>query len=136
MHMPALEETSDYVRRVVSACRGAGAEVGTVMLDRGFFSTEVIRALGELGAGYLMPCVNTTNVIAAIREFDRGERAAVSRFRIAKSENDYEEYTMIITGRKKQRRKKKGATAARRSGTSPLPQTAPGSAPTGTPRGG
>ena len=108
LHVPALEETADYVRRAVSACRRAGAEVGAVMLDRGFFSTEVIRALGELGVGYLMPCVNTANVIAAIREFDRGERAAVSRFRIAKSENDCEEYDMIIAGRKKQRRKKKG----------------------------
>ena len=42
----------------------------------------------------------------AVEEFSRGERPAVSVFRIAKSKNDYVEYTMHITGRKKKSRKK------------------------------
>ena len=108
MQMPALEETADFVDRVVSACRKAGAKVGTVMLDRGLFSTGVIRALKGMGAGYLMLCVNTANVVGAIREFGRGERASVSGFRIAKTPENYEEYTMIITGRKRRKRGRDG----------------------------
>ena len=106
LHMPALENTACYVRKTVAMCRQTGARIGTVMLDREFFSTDVIRALGDLGVDYLIPCVNTANVVRAIEEFSRGERPAVSVFRIAKSKNDYVEYTMHIMGRKKRRRKK------------------------------
>ena len=106
LHMPALEDTACYVRKTISMCRRTGAKIGTVMLDREFFSTDVIRMLGDLGVDYLIPCVNTANVVKAIEEFSRGERPAVSVFRIAKSKNDYVEYTMHITGRKKKSRKK------------------------------
>ena len=111
LHMPALEDTADYVRRAITACRGTGAEIGTVMPDREFFSTDVIRTLG-LGVGYLIPCVNTPSVVDAITEFSKGERPPVSGFRITKSKNDYAEYTMIITERK--RKGKKGRRAGSR----------------------
>ena len=106
LHMPALEDTACYVRKTISMCRRTDAKIGTVMLDREFFSTDVIRVLEDLGVDYLIPCVNTANVVKAIEEFSRGERPAVSVFRIAKSKNDYVEYTMHITGRKKKSRKK------------------------------
>ena len=106
LHMPALEDTACYVRKTISMCRRTGAKIGTVMLDREFFSTDVIRVLENLGVDYLIPCVNTAGVVKAIEEFSRGERPAVSVFRIAKSKNDYVEYTMHITDRKKKSRKK------------------------------
>ena len=106
LHMPALEDTACYVRKTISMCRRTGAKIGTVMLDCEFFSTDVIRVLEDLGVDYLIPCVNTAGVVRAIEEFFRGERPAVSVFRIAKSKNDYVEYTMHITGRKKKSRKK------------------------------
>ena len=89
LHMPALEDTADYVRMAIAACRGTGAGIGTVMLDHGLFPTDVIKTLEELGVGYLIPCVNTPNVVDAITEFSKGERPSVSRFRITKSKNDY-----------------------------------------------
>ena len=106
LHMPALEDTACYVRKAIAMCRRTGAKIGTVMLDREFFSTDVIRVLENLGADYLIPCVNTANVIRASEEFSGGERSAVSVFRIAKSKNDYVEYVMHITGRKKKSKKK------------------------------
>ena len=106
LHMPALEDTACYVRKTVAMCRQTGAKIGTVMLDREFFSTDVIRVLRDLGVDYLIPCVNTANVVRAIEEFSRGERPAISMFRIAKSKNDYVEYVMHITERKKKSKKK------------------------------
>ena len=106
LHMPALEDTACYVRKTVSMCRRTGAKIGTVMLDREFFSTDVIRMLEDLGVDYLISCVNTANVVKAIEEFSRRERPAVSVFRIAKSKNDYVEYVMHITGRKRKSRRK------------------------------
>ena len=105
LHMPALEDASDFVRRIIRTCMDNRIKIGIAMLDREFFSTDVIRALNEMGVDYLMPCVNTPNVIRAIAQFDRGERMTVSRFRIAKTKKDYEEYTMIITNRKRKGRK-------------------------------
>ena len=107
LHMPALEDTACYVRKTISMCRRTGAKIGTVMLDREFFSTDVIRVLGDLGVDYLIPCVNTANVVKAIEEFSMGERSAISVFRIAKSKNDYVEYIMHITDRTKKSRKSK-----------------------------
>ena len=57
--------------------------------------------------GYLIPCVNTPSVVDAITEFSKGERPPVSRFRITKSKNDYVEYTMIITERKRKGKKRR-----------------------------
>ena len=110
LHMPALEDAADYTRRVVELCSDNGIKIELAMLDREFFSTDVIRALDEMNVGYLMPCRNTANVIKAIGEFANGERPAVSESRIAKSKNDSAGYTMIITERKrKSRRKGKGS---------------------------
>ena len=62
------------MRKTVAMCRRTGAKVGTVMLDRKFSSTDVIRVLENLGADYLIPCANTACVVRAIEEFSRGER--------------------------------------------------------------
>ena len=77
--MPALEDASDFVRRIIRTCMDNRIKIGIAMLDREFFSTDVIRALNEMGVDYLMPCVNTPNVVRAIAQFDRGERMTVSR---------------------------------------------------------
>ena len=109
--VPALEDNADFVRGTVRTCKDKGVRIGVVLLDRGFFSTAVVRVLKEEGVHYLMPCVNTSNVIKALTEFAEGKRPGVSRFRIAKSEKDYVEYDMIITGRRRKRRRKKGREA-------------------------
>ena len=64
-------------------------------------SLLISSVLEDLGGDYRIPCINTANVVRAIEEFSIRERPAVSVFRIAKSKNDYVEYTMHITGRKK-----------------------------------
>ena len=71
LYMPALEDTACYVRKTISMCRKTGAKIGTVMLDREFLLTDVIRVLENLGVDYLIPCVNTANVVKAIPSFPR-----------------------------------------------------------------
>lgn len=108
VRMGALEDTADFVTRTIAMCRSGGAEIRNVLLDREFFSTDVIRALDEAGVGYLMPCTNTSGVVGAIRKFARGERPAVSDHFIKKSNGETAPFTMIITKRKRRRRKKGG----------------------------
>ena len=107
LHMPALEDTADYMRRAIAMCKRTGVGTGTAMFDREFFSTDVIRTLEKPGVDYLIPCVNTPNVVEAITEFSKEERSPVSGFRITKSKNDYAEYTMIIAERKRKSKKKR-----------------------------
>ena len=102
--MPALTDTADFVRKTIDSCLEKKVRIGIAMLDREFFSTDVIRAIDGMGIKYLIPCINTTNVTRAIGEFACGRRLATSKFRIAKSKHDYAEYTMIITKRKRKRK--------------------------------
>lgn len=106
VRMGALEDTADFVIRTIGMCRRGGADIRNVLLDREFFSTDVIRALDGAGVGYLMPCTNTSGVVGAIRGFARGERPAVSGHSIKKSNGQTATFTMVITRRKRRRRKK------------------------------
>ena len=45
-----------------------------VLLDRKFFSVDAIGRLQENNVKFLMPCKNTNNVVAALREFAQGKR--------------------------------------------------------------
>ena len=36
-HMPALEDTVDFVREIIESATRAGARIDTVMMDREFF---------------------------------------------------------------------------------------------------
>ena len=67
------------------------------MLDREFFSTYVIWALDEADVGYLMPCINISGVVGAIRGFAKRERPALSDYFIKKSNGETASLTMIIT---------------------------------------
>ncbi len=102
--MPALTDTADFVRKTIDSCLEKKVRIGIAMLDREFFSTDVIRTIDGMGIRYLMPCINTASVTCAIEEFACGRRLAASRFRITKSKHDYAEYTMIITKRTRKRK--------------------------------
>lgn len=111
-HMPSLESTADFVDRMTSLCRRSGADIRNVLLDREFFSGDVIRTLDAAGVGYLMPCTNTSGVVAAIREFTDGKRPAVLTHAIIKSHGERIPYTMIIAVRRKRLRKSKPSRTA------------------------
>ncbi len=42
LYMPALEDTADFVRKIIDSAHLAGTEPAVVMLDREFFSASVI----------------------------------------------------------------------------------------------
>ena len=100
------------VSALLDMCEDNNIRVGTLLLDREFFSVRVIGVLDRAGVGYLMPCTNTDGVVAAIREFAAGRRPAVSTHTIRKSKNEYATYTMIITKRRRRKSKKKSSSTA------------------------
>ena len=109
-HMPSLESTAGFVSKAIDICERGGADIRNVLLDRGFFSGDVIGALNGAGVGYLMPCPNTPGAVAAIREFVGGKRPSISAHTIVKSHGERVPYTMIIVARRKRRPKSKSGT--------------------------
>ena len=105
LDMPSLENTADFVRKIIGAARDAGACIGMVMLDREFFAAGVMGTLGDMGIKYLVPCRNTDLAVDAIAESAAGKRGRVSEFTITRGDGMEVPYTLFITERKK---KKKG----------------------------
>lgn len=52
-------DTADFVRILLRLARDAGMHAGLVMLDREFFSADVIRVLDDEEVECLIPCRNT-----------------------------------------------------------------------------
>ena len=98
--MPALEDSADYLRKLVTICRGHGVGIGVLMADREFFDTSVMRTLTDEGIDYIIPCRNTTTVVEEINRFAAGMRG--SRAEVVISDGrDCVTYTGVIAGRKK-----------------------------------
>ena len=96
----ALEDMADFVRRIIESAERAGAKIGTVMMDREFFSAEVMATIDEMGTGYLVPCRNTDTAVCALEEFAAGRRGSVSESVIIGGCRQVQ-YTMLIVKRKK-----------------------------------
>ena len=98
--MPALEDTADYLRKLVTICRGHGVGIGVLMADREFFSTSVMRTLMDGNIDYVIPCRNTTTVAGEINRFAAGARGPRSEVVISDG-RDSVRYTGVIAERKK-----------------------------------
>ena len=68
-----------YAGFILDQLERAGIKVRLLLLDREFFSVEVIAMLQERNVKFLMPCRNTGNVVAALNEFAHKDRPAVSK---------------------------------------------------------
>ena len=51
-----------FVRKIIEHVRDAGVKPGLFLLDREFYSTDVIRTLDSMSVRYLIPGVNTDPV--------------------------------------------------------------------------
>ena len=107
IHMPALESMSDFVRRLVDLAWQTGADVKLILLDREFFPTDVMKALGDMNVMYLTPCRNTDTVVDALDEFAAGRRGRISKSCITNSDRVSVTYPMIITERTRRKKSSK-----------------------------
>ena len=74
--MSALEDTAEFVRKIIESATKAGARIDTTMMDREFFSAGVMAAIDAMGIGYLVPRRNTDTVVCALGEFAAGAAAS------------------------------------------------------------
>ena len=77
-YLKRLESVPDYVDVVLKTMAGMDIKIHLVLLDMEFFSVDAIGRLQENNTRFLMPCKNTNNVVAALREFAQGNRKKIS----------------------------------------------------------
>ncbi len=66
------------VRDLVRSCQDEGVRIRMVLLDRGFFTTDVVAALDGLRINYLMPCGSTPEMARTINGLAADRRGRTS----------------------------------------------------------
>ena len=94
-YLKRLESVPDYVDIVLKTMTKMDIKIRLVLLDREFFSVDAIEMLQENDVKFLMPCRNTGNVVAALREFEQGRRGKISENVIENNWNSVAYYIMI-----------------------------------------
>ncbi len=87
MSVNQFTEKADAVERLLKEARARGVHVKLVLLDRAFFTVEVISLLKRLGIRFIMPAVKNKKVKEAIRGYHESKAEAVQRFPMGKDEN-------------------------------------------------
>lgn len=98
--MPALADTPDYLRKLLTMCGARGIKIGVLMADREFFSTSVMGLLTDANIDYIIPCRNTDTVVGEISRFAAGLRGSRAGVCISDGK-DSVPYTGVIVERKK-----------------------------------
>ncbi len=93
------DSVPDFVDRILKSVKKTGAKIRLVLLDREFFSVDTIIALLNNNVTYLMPCRNSSGVIAALREYDKNTRNATSQATL-QGHTGMVDFTMRIEKRK------------------------------------
>ena len=86
----------DFVRKFVQILRDYGIRARLVLLDREFYSVDVMNALSASGSRYLMPAVKNGGIKRAIMEYHHGLRGAASRYVMKNAAGRYERFVLII----------------------------------------
>ena len=109
MPMGAFSFTPKSVRKIAQFCEDVGVKPKLILLDREFYSTDVIRELDNLGAQYLIPCANRDTVVGALRDYASRRRKAISRMAMSNSDRKEVSYYAVVTDRKRRKSSKSDA---------------------------
>ena len=77
-------EKAEAVEKLIKEAKARGVHIGVVLLDRAFFTVEVIKKLKELGVHFIMPAVKNEKVKEAMLNYD-GQHPA-QRFTLGEGE--------------------------------------------------
>jgi len=87
MPINQFTEKATAVERLLKEAGARGVHMKLVLLDRAFFTVEVISLLKKLGIRFIMPAVKNEKVKDTIRGYHESRAEAVRRFLLGKGEN-------------------------------------------------
>lgn len=86
MPVDQFTEKANAVAMLLQQAKARGVHVRLVLLDRGFFSAEVINMLKKIGVRFVMPAVKYQTVKDAISEHHDSTATSVVRFTLGEDE--------------------------------------------------
>ena len=96
-----------FVRTIIEQVHNAGVKPSLFLLDREFYSTDVIRTLDSMGVKYLIPGINTSRVKTTPEHHASTGSKKVSKMSISNPENASASYHGVIVPRKRISKKKR-----------------------------
>ena len=90
-----------FMCKIVEQVKHVGVRPSLFLLDREFYSTDVIRTLDSMGVWYLIPGVNTSRVKTALEHHASTGSKKVSKMSISNFEKVSASYYGIIVPRKR-----------------------------------
>ena len=94
------KEQASAVRHLLKQCRDCGIRISLVLMDRGYYATDVVATVREAGIRMLMPAVKHETIKETIRKFDAGELDAVSVQAISSGKQS-ESFWLVILRRQR-----------------------------------
>lgn len=104
------DDAAGTVQRLLWRARRRGIRMSSITIDRGFHSVDVIEAIKAMGIPLVMPAVKLARIKGAIKEYDSGERDAVSAHAITNSAGRSSSYTLAILKREDLEKRYAGMT--------------------------
>lgn len=86
MPIHQFTEKARVVERLIEEAKRIGVHVGLVLLDRAFFTVEVITTLKKLWVRFIMPAVKNRRVKDAISRHHRFEAEPIQRFTLGRGD--------------------------------------------------
>ena len=91
----------DFVRKFVQKLGDYRIRARLLLMNREFYSTEIIRLVSEQRHKFLMPAVKNTGIKRMMQEYHDKLRKAVSQYTIRNAAGQSTTFTLIITPSKK-----------------------------------
>ena len=101
MQVTRSVDDADFVRKFVQKLKGYRIRARLLLMDREFYSTEIINLVSEHRCKFLMPAVKNAGIKRMIREHHDKSRKAVSQYAIRNAAGQSATFTLIITPSKK-----------------------------------
>ncbi len=95
----------EFVRKTIQKCNKIRIGVQLFLLDREFYSTEVMRVVREFRKDFIMPAKKDGGIKRAIAEYVAGERKALSQYTISNGVLKFTFNLVIIKAPKKSKAK-------------------------------
>ena len=89
------DDPVDVVRALLELCTRHDIKIASLTMDRGFYSTDIIKLIQEMGIRTVMPAVKHSRLKAVLKEYEDGKRPAVSTHTISNGK-DSVTYKLII----------------------------------------
>ena len=107
LNMTQHSSNAVFVRKIIEQVRHAGVKPSLFLLDREFYSTDVIRTLDSMGVWYIIPGINTSRVKTTLEHHASTGSKKVVKMSISNAEKVSASYYGVIVPRKRISKKKR-----------------------------